>query len=107
VEILPTPLFTHTPTGKSAIYNEVHYPMKNNRKIRCFGTSYKRIEWDKPCPTITMMNGSISSQNNVHPGIYNQNTKEWSDARVLTILEIMILTGLPPTGIYQNGQVTL
>ena len=85
----------HTPTGQCALSNETHFPTKDGRKIKAFGTAYKRIRWDTPSPTITMMNGSISSQNNVHPGRYKSDTKTWSDARVLTILEIMLLTGLP------------
>lgn len=41
-----------------------------------------------------MANGSVSSQNNVHPGVL-KNNGEYSDARVLTLKEIFILTGLP------------
>jgi DNA (cytosine-5)-methyltransferase 1 len=41
-----------------------------------------------------MANGSISSQNNVHPGrLLPDGT--YSDARVLSLLEIFRLTGLP------------
>ncbi len=84
----------HTPTGKTALDNKVHYPKKDGRKIKGFATTYKRIGWDKPCPTITMANGSVSSQNNVHPGrLLKDGT--YSDARVLTLLEIFRLTGLP------------
>lgn len=84
----------HTPTGKTAFDNEVYYPQKNGRKIKGYSTTYKRIEWDKPAPTITMCNGGISSQNNVHPG-KKQKDGTYSDARVLSILEIMRLMGLP------------
>lgn len=84
----------HTPTGKSAFDNEVHYPSKDGRKISGYKTTYKRIAWDKPAPTITMANGSISSQNNVHPGRQLENNL-YSDARVLTVYELMLLTGLP------------
>lgn len=84
----------HTPTGKTALDNPIHYPKKDGRKIKGFATTYKRISWDKPAPTITMANGSISSQNNVHPGrILPDGT--YSDARVLSLLEIFRLTGLP------------
>ncbi len=41
-----------------------------------------------------MGNGSISSQNNVHPGRLKSDGT-YSDARVLTLLEIIKLTGLP------------
>jgi len=86
---------THTPTGKTSFLNKVHYPKKENgERIKGFATTYKRIEWDKPAPTITMANGSISSQNNVHPG-RKKDDGTYSDARVLTLKEIFILTGLP------------
>lgn len=85
---------THTPTGKTALNNDLHYPKKDGRKIKAFLTTYKRIDWDKPSPTITMGNGSISSQNNVHPGRLKKDGT-YSDARVLTLKEIFILTGLP------------
>ena len=49
------------------------------------------MHWDKPAPTITMKNGSISSQNNVHPGRLLPNGT-YSDARVLTVAELSILT---------------
>ena len=84
----------HTPSGKSALENEVHYPKKEDgSKIKGYETTYKRIDWDKPAPTITMANGSISSQNNVHPGRL-QKDGTYSDARVLTLKEIFILSGL-------------
>lgn len=84
----------HTPTGKTAFENITHYPTKDGRRIKGFNTTYKRIDWHRPSPTITMANGSISSQNNVHPGRSNGDGT-YSDARVLTLLEIFKLTGLP------------
>lgn len=85
----------HTPTGKSALQNIVHYPKKENgERIKGYETTYKRIDWKKPAPTITMANGSISSQNNVHPGRLKDDGT-YSDARVLSLKEIFILTGLP------------
>ncbi len=84
-----------TPTGKTALHNRVHYPKKvDGTRIKGYDTTYKRIEWDKPSPTITMANGSVSSQNNVHPGRLKEDGT-YSDARVLTLKEIFILTGLP------------
>ncbi len=84
-----------TPTGKTALHNKVHYPKKaDGTRIKGYDTTYKRIEWDKPSPTITMANGSVSSQNNVHPGRLKKDGT-YSDARVLTLKEIFILTGLP------------
>jgi len=85
---------SHTPTGKTALDNEKYYPEKNWRKIKWYNTTYKRIDRDKPAPTITMANWSISSQNNVHPGHKLPNWT-YSDARVLSLKEIFILTWLP------------
>jgi len=85
----------HTPSGKTALHNKKYYPKKEDgTRIKGYTTTYKRIEWEKPAPTITMANGSVSSQNNVHPGNLNENGT-YSDARVLTLKEIFILTGLP------------
>lgn len=84
----------NTPTGKTAFSNEKYFPQKEDgERIKWFSTTYKRIEWDKPAPTITMCNGAISSQNNVHPGRLLPDGI-YSDARVLSIKEICILTGL-------------
>lgn len=85
----------HTPTGKTALHNQVYYPKKaDGTRIKGYDTTYKRIEWDKPALTITMANGSISSQNNVHPGRKREDGT-YSDARVQTLKEVFILTGLP------------
>jgi DNA (cytosine-5)-methyltransferase 1 len=85
----------HTPSGKTALDNKTYYPKKEDgTKVKGYKTTYKRIEWDKPAPTITMANGSVSSQNNVHPGRLKEDGT-YSDARVLTLKEIFILTGLP------------
>ena len=85
----------NTPTGKSAIENKVHYPIKENgERIRSYITTYRRIKWDEPAPTITMRNDAVSSQLNVHPGRKLSNGF-YSDARVLTPKELMILSSLP------------
>ncbi len=85
----------HTPTGESAFSNQIYYPKKKDgSKIKGYKSSYRRIKWDEPSPTITIRNDAISSQRNVHPGhLLSDGT--YSDARVLTPLEIMILTSLP------------
>ena len=63
----------HTPTGHSAFENTVYYPQK----------SY-----------VTIRNDCIASQRNVHPGrLLPDGT--YSDARVLTPLELMLLDSLP------------
>jgi len=84
----------HTPTGKTAFNNKTYYPKKDGRRIKGYPSTYIRMGWDKPAPTITMCNGAISSQNNVHPGRI-QKDGTYSDSRVLSILELMILMGLP------------
>lgn len=103
---------SYTPTGKTAFDNIKHYPKikdkKTNqyRRIKGYKTTYKRIEWDKPAPTITMSNGCISSQNNVHPG--NKIDKEqYDNARVLSIYELMLLTGLNDDWIPNTENETL
>lgn len=95
---------SHTPTGKTAFDNSIFFPQKDGRRIKGFKTTYKRITWDNPSPTITMSSGSISSQNNVHPGNSYEKDGEtlYDNARALTVYEIMLLTGLddawdPPT----------
>ena len=91
----------HTPSGKSAFENPDEYkPRKSNGSlVKGFKNTYKRQEWDKPAFTITMYNRTIGSQNNVHPGRlygYDENGNAlYSDARVLTVYEIMILMSLP------------
>lgn len=81
----------HTPTGHSAFENEIYYPRKTDgTRVKGYNTTYKRMEWDKPAPTITMANGVISSQCNVHPGRL-QEDGTYSDARVLTVYEVMKL----------------
>lgn len=85
----------YTETGKSAFRNEIHYPKKaDGTRIKGYGNSYKRMRWDSPAPTITMRNEIISSQENVHPGrMLSDGT--WSDARVLTLRELLIVESLP------------
>lgn len=85
----------HTPTGKSAFQNEYFYPRNiDGRKIKGGAFTYMRMDWDKPAPTVTMYNGSISSFTNVHPGRLLEDGT-YSDARVLTLYELFIVTSLP------------
>lgn len=85
----------HTATGKSAMDNEIFYPRKENgERVKAYNTTYRRIRWDEPAPTITMRNDAISSQLNVHPGRLRPDGT-YSDARVLTPLELMLLSSLP------------
>jgi len=86
---------SNTPEGKSAFENKEHYPQKDGRRISGFLTTYKRMSWNKPAPTVTMANGSISSQNNVHPGYPIAWNKTQTDPRVLSIRELLCISGLP------------
>ena len=85
----------HTPTGQSAFKNEIYFPKrKNGTKLKGYHDAYARMNWDKPAPTITIRSDAISSNSKVHPGrLKDDNT--YSDARVLSILELLILSTLP------------
>lgn len=91
----------HTPTGATAFDNiEQFQPRKKNGElVSGFRNTYKRQNWDKPGTTITMYNREISSQGNVHPGRLIGKDEfgydVYSDARVMTIYELMIMTSLP------------
>lgn len=82
-----------TPEGKTAFDNErfedrphvIDKETGKKRLIKAFKTTYKRIYWDKPAPTVTMGSAGISSQNNVHP----------RDSRALTLREVMLLQSIP------------
>ena len=89
----------HTPTGKSAIYNEKYYPQKaDGVRVKAHHNHYRRLKWDMPCRTITQNNGVISSLACVHPGReYKSKDGEilYSDPRVLTIYELLIVMSIP------------
>lgn len=91
----------HTPTGQTAFNNPDEFkPRKENGDFcKGFLNTYKRQEWDIPAYTVTMDNRKISSQNNVHPGRYigkdDNGNDIYSDARALTIYELMKIMSLP------------
>ncbi|MCY8938860.1 DNA cytosine methyltransferase [Peribacillus frigoritolerans] len=90
----------HTPTGISAIFNEKYYPQKaDGSHIVAHHNHYRRLSWDKPSRTITQNNGVISSLACVHPGRYLGKDKNdddiYSDPRVLSIYELLIVMSLP------------
>lgn len=88
----------HTPSGKSAIYNPIFYPQKEGGvHIVAHHNHYRRMAWDKPSRTITQNNGVISSLACVHPGRQYEVNGEilYSDPRVLTIYELLIVSSLP------------
>lgn len=90
----------HTPTGKSAFDNDTYYPVKEDgTPVKGYRNTYKRQNWDTPAYTVTMDNRKISSQNNVHPGrlekIDEHGNEIYSDARTLTVYELMKIMSLP------------
>ena len=91
----------HTPTGATAFDNiEKYQPRKKNGDlVTGFRNTYKRQNWDRPGTTVTMYSREISSQGNVHPGRYIGTDDEgidiYSDARVMSIYELMIMSSLP------------
>lgn len=89
----------HTPTGCTAFDNPVYFPIKENGDpVKGYHNTYKRQNWDTAAYTVTMDNRKISSQNNVHPGreYINENGEVlYSDARTLTLYELMIIMSLP------------
>ena len=85
----------HTPEGKSALTNSVYYPKKKNgERVKGFHNTYKRMKWDEPAPARTTNSALISGHNNVHPGRQLPDGM-WSDARVLTLRELIIVSSLP------------
>lgn len=85
----------YTPTGKSALVNDVYYPKKENgERIKGFHNTFKRMSWEEPAPARTTFCGSMSSHNNVHPGRLKKDGT-YSDARVLTLLETFIVHSIP------------
>lgn len=91
----------HTPTGQSAFANNDKFKPKkeNGTAVRGYFNTYKRQEWDIPAYTVTMDNRKISSQNNVHPGrkigVDENGDAVYSDARALTVYELMRIMSLP------------
>lgn len=91
----------HTPEGCSAWANEIYYPtLADGTKSKGYKNTYKRQWWDKPAYTVTKYTSRIGSQENGHPGyelVHSDNEEEriWSDARVLSIFELMRVTSLP------------
>lgn len=91
----------HTPEGCSAWSNEKYYPtLADGTKSKGYKNTYKRQWWDKPAYTVTKYTSRIGSQENGHPGTAivasdDEEVRLWSDARVLSILELMRVSSLP------------
>lgn len=91
----------HTPEGCTAWNNEIYYPtLANGEKSKGFKNTYKRQWWDKPAYTVTKYTSRIGSQENGHPGTAivdspDEEVRIWSDARVMSIFELMRVSSLP------------
>lgn len=91
----------HTPEGNTAWNNQIYYPkLKDGSRSKGYKNTYKRQWWDKPAYTITKYTSRIGSQENGHPGRCiiasdNETVRIWSDARTMTIFELMRLSSLP------------
>lgn len=86
---------SHTMEGCSAMKNDIYFPKKSNgEKVSGFHNTYKRMKWDAPCPARATNSGMISGHNNVHPGRLQQDGTV-SDARALSMLELLIVSSLP------------
>lgn len=86
----------HTPSGCSAHDNLVWKPVKvdgspSKAKYKC---SFQRKDWDTPCNTILQDSKGVSGFRNCHPGTLLPDGT-YSDARALTVLELLRVTGLP------------
>ncbi len=91
----------HTPSGRTAFDNAVHFPKKKDgTRISGHYNQYRRHAWDKPSRATTRNNGVMSSLACVHPGrlLRDDGTdegREYSDPRVFSIYELLIVTSLP------------
>ena len=103
----------HTPEGCSAWNNKKFYPtLADGTKGKGYPNTYKRQWWDKPAYTVTRYTSRIGSQENGHPGRAiidspDEETRIWSDPRVLSIFELMRVSSLPddwnlPDGVSSN-----
>lgn len=90
----------HTPSGKSAFQNDTFYPQTKGRRVKGAPRTYMRMFWDKPATTVMQNSNVISAFSTVHPGRCivesDDDTKRiYSDARALTIYELLIVSSLP------------
>lgn len=86
----------HTPTGMSAWLNSVLYQPKNKSGSAAgasFKAGYRRVDPAYPCPTITSGSGSIGDVSSVHYGRPLTEKGCYSDARVFSIHELLLLMG--------------
>lgn len=90
----------HTPSGKSAFQNETFFPQTKGRRVKGAPRTYMRMFWDKPATTVMQNSNVISAFSTVHPGrcvIESDDDAQriYSDARALSIYELLIVSSLP------------
>ena len=86
-----------TPSGCSAWDNSKAFQPVNADGTPSgaqFKSSFSRLNWDKPCNTITTDNESLGGLINIHPG-RPLSDGTYSDSRPLSLLELIRVTGLP------------
>lgn len=59
-----------------------------------FEAAFTRLDWNKPCKTVTTSSNYIGGTYTLHPG-YALTDGTYSDCRVLSILELLRIIGLP------------
>ena len=99
-------LVKHTPTGcniknNPAPYN-IAYKKDGIHRIKYkFAGVFERAKWDEPAHTITTGSGSIMATFGIHPGNFIGYDKKrrplYDNARPFTVLELILLSGLPKT----------
>ena len=83
--------FAHLATGCRSKDNDSKYQLSGFAFFNDKGT---RKFWDRPSNTIDGGNGSPTNNRTLHPGRLKKDGT-YSDARVLTLLEIFLVNGLP------------
>ena len=83
--------FAHLATGCRSKDNDPKYQLSG---FGFFNDKGARKFWDKPSNTIDSGNGGVLNTRTLHPGRLKKDGK-YSDARVLTLLEVFLVNGLP------------
>ena len=74
----------HTPTGETAFDNKKYFPVKENgTPVKGYKNTYKRQNWDTPAYTGRYL------------GVDENGDAIYSDARTLTLYELMLVMSLP------------
>lgn len=81
----------HTPTGCRSKDNDPKYQLSG---FGCYAGNGSRKFWDRPSNTIDSSNGRVNGLRTIHPGRPRKDGT-YSDARPLTLLEVILVNGLP------------